>query len=192
MNESRRHPVSVGYRLQRQFESCDSSRFLTRGAWRQKSWLCEETANCWCCSLCKWQIGKLLNSWMELGYCLILKHSRRSHRNCTEAQAGQCGVGGGKCFRGKKRQLSNCYSESIHAHISWSLMPCVCFKYRFDPKAHIDVCFLHFDVEWDAFVCDMDGSKTTKGNESLLGSSRKLSVVTKSGGHWRIWVWRTK
>lgn len=84
----------------------------------------------------------------------------------------------------------------MHAHISLRLMPSVCFKDRFDPKAHIDVCVsctlmwneMYSSVTW----ITMDGSKTTKGNGSLLGSSRKFSVVTKSGGHWNIWVWESR
>lgn len=44
-------------------------------------------------------------------------------------------------------------------------------------------CRCLFPVLWsgcDVLCCNMEASKTNKGNESLLGSCRKFSVVTKS------------
>lgn len=91
MNESRRHPVSVGYRISQplwQIENRSASlrRVTHFGSWQENERtdkrvpLWEEPANCCRCSSCKWRIAKIAAQLRGAGLSEMRKHRREITR----------------------------------------------------------------------------------------------------------------
>lgn len=102
---------------------------------------------------------------MAMDYCLMLKHTRRSHRNYTDTHAR-------KCFQEKKKKKKSNWIivtwNKMNTHMFLHLIDLFVLKFLFDPRAHRYV----FPVLWskrDALICDTDCLRTTKGNKSFAG-----------------------